>query len=189
MKHANLAFFVPHLGCPQRCSFCDQHAITGGAKQPTPRQVEETCRNAADKLGDNVQNTQIAFFGGSFTAIPQGVMVPLLEAAQKAMAEYGFQGIRCSTRPDAIDRNKLELLARYGVKAVELGAQSMDDRVLRLNRRGHTAAQTVEAAGLIRKFGMELGLQMMTGLYGDTDEAALETAHSFVALVADTARI
>lgn len=189
MKHSNLAFFVPHLGCPQRCSFCDQNAITGGAKPPAPYEVTETCAKAAKELGGRVQNTQIAFFGGSFTAIPREQMVSLLEAAEGAMREYGFQGIRCSTRPDAIDRETLGLLARYGVKAVELGAQSMDDRVLRLNRRGHTARETAEAAGLIREFGMELGLQMMTGLYGDTEETALATARSFLALGADTARI
>ncbi len=189
MKHSNLAFFVPHLGCPQRCSFCDQNAITGGAKPPTPFEVAETCAKAAKELGDRVQNTQIAFFGGSFTAVPREQMVSLLEAGRAAIKEYGFQGIRCSTRPDAIDREVLELLARYGVKAVELGAQSMDDRVLRLNRRGHTARETAEAARLIRESGMELGLQMMTGLYGDTEEAALETARGFLALGADTARI
>ena len=189
MKHSNLAFFVPHLGCPQRCSFCDQNAITGGAKQPAPQEVLETSRRAAKELGDKVQETQLAFFGGSFTAIPREVMVPLLEAAREAVKNYGFQGIRCSTRPDAIDRETLELLARYDVKAVELGAQSMDDRVLRLNRRGHTAAQTEEAAGLIREFGMELGLQMMIGLYGDTEETALATAESFIVMGADTARI
>ncbi len=189
MKHSNLAFFVPHLGCPRRCSFCDQNAITGGAKQPAPQEVLETSRRAAKELGDKVQETQLAFFGGSFTAIPREVMVPLLEAAREAVKNYGFQGIRCSTRPDAIDRETLEILARYDVKAVELGAQSMDDRVLRLNRRGHTAAQTEEAAGLIREFGMELGLQMMIGLYGDTEETALATAESFIVMGADTARI
>lgn len=189
MKHSNIAFFVPHIGCPRQCSFCNQHAITGGAAPPTPQDVEATCRRAAEQLGENVKETQIAFFGGSFTAIPREYMVSLLEAAQNAVQTYGFQGIRCSTRPDAIDRETLELLQGYGMTAIELGAQSMSDKVLALNRRGHTAAQTVQAAGLIQDFGMELGLQMMTGLYGDTDDLACQTAESMVALRPDTARI
>lgn len=189
MKHANISFFVPHVGCPRQCSFCDQHAITGGAEPPSPDEVEKTCARAAKRLGDRVKNTQIAFFGGSFTAISREYMISLLEPAYIAVKEYGFTGVRCSTRPDAIDRETLELLSRYGVTAVELGAQSMDDRVLEMNRRGHTAAQTAEAAGLIKSFGMELGLQMMTGLYGDTEETALQTMERIIALHPETARI
>lgn len=189
MNRGNLAFFVPHAGCPQQCSFCDQRLITGGAVPPTPEEVKKTCREAADRLGKRVEETQIAFFGGSFTAIPRETMIALLEPAYKAVKEFGFSGIRCSTRPDAIDPEILELLAGYGVTAVELGAQSMNDRVLAMNRRGHTAAQTAEAARLIRSYGMELGLQMMTGLYGDDDETARETVERIIALQADTARI
>lgn len=189
MKHANISFFVPHVGCPRQCSFCDQHAITGGAEPPSPEDVEKICAEAARRLGGRVKNTQIAFFGGSFTAIPREYMVSLLEPACRAVKEYGFTGIRCSTRPDAIDWETLELLSKYSVTAVELGAQSMDDKVLEMNRRGHTAAQTAEAAGLIKSFGMELGLQIMTGLYGDTEETALRTVESIIALHPDTVRI
>lgn len=189
MAHGNIAFFVPHVGCPRQCSFCDQHAITGGAQVPLPREVEEVCRRAAGQLGDRVRETRIAFFGGSFTAIPRKLMVSLLEPAFKAVKEFCFAGIRCSTRPDAVDGEILDLLEQYGVDAVELGAQSMDDEVLRKNRRGHTAAQTAEAAGWIKARGMELGLQMMTGLYGDTDETALQTAKRLIALEPDTARV
>ncbi len=189
MKHGNISFFVPHLGCPCKCSFCDQYAITGGAKPPAPEEVARVCAQAAKQLGQRAKNVQIAFFGGSFTAIPRETMTALLEPAFKAVKEFGFAGIRCSTRPDAIDRDRLELLSQYGVTAVELGAQSMNDNVLALNRRGHTAAQTAEAAGLIRSYGMELGLQMMTGLYGDSEETALETVESIIALHLDTVRI
>jgi len=189
LKHANISFFVPHVGCPRQCSFCDQRAITGGANPPSPEDVERICAEAAKRLGDRVRNTQIAFFGGSFTAIPREYMISLLEPAGKAVKEYSFTGIRCSTRPDAIDRETLELLSRYGVTAVELGAQSMDDRVLEMNRRGHTASQTAEAARLIKSFSMELGLQIMTGLYGDTEETAVQTVESIIALHPDTARI
>lgn len=189
MKHANVSVFVPHIGCPCRCSFCDQKAITGGAKAPTPQEVWETAERAARDLCDRVSSAQIAFFGGSFTAIDESYMLSLLEPAFKAVKEFRFSGIRCSTRPDAIDERILKLLKSYGVTAIELGAQSMDDEVLKLNRRGHSAAQTVRAAELIKAYGFELGLQMMTGLLGDTDEKAIATMESIIALQPRTVRI
>lgn len=189
MKHANIAVFVPHIGCPCRCSFCDQHAITGGAKPPAPQDVTAACEKAAADLGDRAHAAQIAFFGGSFTAIPRDYMLSLLTPAYQAVKKYGFAGIRCSTRPDAIDEETLEILKSFGVTAIELGAQSMNDRVLSLNCRGHTAAQTEAAAQLIHDYKIELGLQMMTGLYGDTDETALETAEKLIALHPKTARV
>ncbi len=148
--------------------------------------------SAAERAAQTLQEGQkaeIAFFGGSFTAIGQDYMVELLEAAHHCVKEYSFIGVRISTRPDAVEEPVLRLLKGYGVTAIELGAQSMDDRVLALNKRGHTAAQTAEAARRIRSMGFELGLQMMTGLYGDTDESALETADKLIALHPVTARI
>ena len=185
----NVAIFVPHVGCPQRCSFCDQHAITGDAQAPTPQQVWETAQSAALHLGERVKETQIAFFGGSFTAIPWEYMCSLLAPAKEAVERFGFAGLRCSTRPDAVDKPVLELLKAHHMVAVELGAQSMDDRVLQQNRRGHTAADTQRAAGLIRKTGLELGLQMMTGLWGSTPEQDVSTAKALIALAPDTVRI
>lgn len=187
-KHANIAIFVPHVGCPCQCSFCDQRAITGAAVQPLPAHVREAAAIAARSLGDRAGQAEVAFFGGSFTAIDRGYMCELLQAARSCVKQYGFAGIRLSTRPDAVERETLCLLGEYGVTAIELGAQSMDDRVLALNRRGHTAAQTEEAAGRIREMGFELGLQMMTGLYGDTDRTALATADRLIALQPATVR-
>ncbi len=184
-----MAFFVPHLGCLQRCSFCDQSAITGSVRVPDGEEVWETAVRAAEALQEKTAGSQIAFFGGSFTAVPRSTMLSLLEPAARAVEELGFAGIRCSTRPDAVDEECLGLLKRYRVTAIELGAQSMCDEVLRLNRRGHTAAQTESAARLIKAMGFELGLQMMTGLYGDTDERALETAEKLISLNPQTARI
>src|SRR5699024_3971965 len=109
-------------------------------------------------------------FGGSFTAIERGYMVSLLEAAQPFLGKGGFAGIRISTRPDAVDGEILRLLQQYGVTAIELGVQSMSDRVLRANGRGHTAQDVVQASEKIRQAGFELGLQMMTGLYESTLE-------------------
>ena len=184
----SVALFVPHVGCPQQCSFCDQRAITGGVQPPTPWQVWETAQAAASHLGEQVKETEIAFFGGSFTAIPRGQMLSLLAPAKEAVERFGFRGLRCSTRPDAVDGEVLSLLKAYHMVAVELGAQSMDGEVLRRNRRGHSPEDTVRAAGLIRAAGLELGLQMMTGLYGSTPEKDVETARALIALRPATAR-
>ncbi len=189
MSHANIAVFVPHRGCPQQCSFCNQRVISGAAAQPTAADIDRACEAAKKGVhpGDTVQ---LAFFGGSFTAIDRGEMLTLLTAAKKHV-DSGFLtgGVRVSTRPDFIDEEILTLLKAYGVRAVELGAQSMDDRVLALNGRGHTAADVVRASKLISACGLELGLQMMTGLYGSTDEDSRETARQLIALRPATVRI
>ncbi len=132
---------------------------------------------------------EIAFFGGSFTAIDRDYMVSLLERAKHYIDKGLFCGIRISTRPDCIDEEVLQILKNYGVTAIELGCQSMDSEVLRLNRRGHTAEDVVSAARLIKAYGFELGVQMMTGLLGDTDEKCIETAKKLISLSPDTARI
>ena len=130
-----------------------------------------------------MQNAEIAFFGGSFTAIDPDYRLALLKTAHAACETYGFAGIRCSTRPDAIDDERPRpYLKQYGVTAIELGAQSMDGEVLLLNRRGHTAKDVENAARLIRAYGFELGLQMMTGLPGDSDAKAMKTVERLLAL-------
>ncbi|HBL40092.1 MAG TPA: radical SAM protein [Ruminococcaceae bacterium] len=189
MSHANIALFVPHMGCPQQCSFCNQRIISGTVTPPNASAVERACEQAKKGIhgGDTVQ---LAFFGGSFTAIDRNYMIQLLTAA-KPYVDSGFLngGIRVSTRPDCIDREILDLLRSYGVSAIELGAQSMDDRVLMLNHRGHTAQDVRNASQLISSCGFELGLQMMTGLYGSTDCDSLETAKELIALCPQTVRI
>lgn len=189
MKHANIAVFVPHNGCPNQCSFCNQRTISGTAKQPSPDDVALACEKAMQG-GCEGACVQLAFFGGSFTAIDRAYMISLLEAAQPYI-KSGFLngGIRVSTRPDFIDDEVLLLLKKYGVRAIELGAQSMDDKVLLLNQRGHTAEEVENAAGLIKSYGFELGLQMMTGLYGSDDEDSIDTARKFISLAPDTVRI
>ncbi len=173
-KHANLSIFVPHIGCPHKCSFCNQNTITGQTFIPHAQDVRDICDKAiAD--GVDMQNTEIAFFGGSFTAVPLSYMLELLESAKRYVTR-GFKGIRVSTRPDAISHDILLVLYRHGVTTIELGAQSMFDDVLRLNERGHTAQDVVNASKLIKDFGFNLGLQMMLGLYGSTPEKDYETA-------------
>ena len=187
-RHANLAFFVPHLGCPHACVFCDQKSISGEEAMPTPAEVTSLCEQMLPQQGSR---TEIAFFGGSFTAIDRAVMTALLQAAYPFVKSGRAAGIRISTRPDAIDAERLQLLRAYGVTAIELGAQSMDDAVLRKNGRGHTAGDVRRASVLIREAGFELGLQMMVGMYGEADAAAAaeHTAAELLALSPATVRI
>ena len=149
--------------------------------------MRETLETALNSLKENSINSEIAFFGGSFTAIDRGYMLSLLEAASPYIGS--FKGIRISTRPDCIDDEILSLLRGYHVTSIELGAQSMSDTVLSANERGHTAADVENASRLIRSYGFELGLQMMTGLYKSSDELDLYTAKSFIGLRCDTVRI
>ena len=186
-RHANVALFIPFNGCPHRCSFCDQRSITGRAYQPSSEDVKNTIETALDSLKENTIHSEIAFFGGSFTAIDRGYMLSLLDATAPYIDR--FKGIRISTRPDCVDDEILTLLKGYRVTSVELGAQSMDDTVLLMNDRGHTADDVRRASKLIRACGMELGLQMMTGLYQSSDILDRDTAEQFIALRPDTVRI
>ena len=186
-KHINIALFIPHEGCPHQCSFCNQRSISGAVKKPHSEDVKaavETALRARDCAG-----AQLAFFGGSFTAIHREYMLELLDAAQPYLKKGQIAGIRVSTRPDAVDTPMLALLKQYGVTAIELGAQSMDDRVLFQNGRGHTAQDVEDASRRIQEMGFELGLQMMTGLPGDTPEGSVASARRLLSLRPDTMRI
>lgn len=189
-KHANLSIFVPHAGCPQQCSFCNQHSISGAMNLPTAKDVAALCDAHLPAPGKG-DNTEIAFFGGSFTAIDRNLMRELLAAAAPYVEARRAAGIRISTRPDAIDPVILAVLKQYHVTAIELGAQSMSDTVLRLNRRGHNALSVRFAAAQIKNAGFSLGLQMMVGLFGETDpvRSARDTAIALAGLGPDTVRI
>lgn len=186
MKKGNISLFIPHLGCPHKCSFCNQNTITGKQTQPSADDVRAAVETALRKKN---YDYEIAFFGGSFTAIDREYMLSLLKAAYDYVKDGRVNGIRISTRPDCIDEEVLDILKKYGVTSIELGAQSMDDEVLRANFRGHTTEDVENASRLIKSYGFELGLQMMTGLYLDTDEKAIETAKKLIALSPDTIRI
>lgn len=152
--------------------------------------MAEILEEQAPHLTERSIKAEIAFFGGSFTAIPRGYMTELLETASRAVKRFEcYSGIRCSTRPDCVSVEILELLRSYGVTAIELGAQSMSGEVLKANERGHTAEDVRRAAALIGQSGIELGLQMMTGLYRDTVENCLYTADEFIKLSPKTVRI
>ena len=180
--------FVPHLGCPHACVFCDQRRISGAVRPASAEDVKNAIRKAA-ALPCNGAKRQLAFYGGSFTAIPASRQEELLAAAAEAAARGEIDSIRLSTRPDAIDGETLARLRRFGVETIELGAQSMDDEVLRLSGRGHTAEDVERAARAVRAAGFALVLQMMTGLPGDTPEKDLETARRLIALDPDGVRI
>lgn len=188
MKHSNISVFVPHIGCPNMCSFCNQHTISGAQHAPKADEVRQTCEKALGEV-KSPENTEIAFFGGSFTAIPRDYMIGLLEAVQDYIGEGRFRGIRISTRPDCIDEDILSLLKKYGVTAIELGAQSMKNSVLAANDRGHIAEDVYRASELIKNFGFELGLQIMPGLYASSIKDDLKTMYRVINIKPDTVRI
>lgn len=180
--------FVPHLGCPNNCVFCNQRKISGAKSAPSGGELaslieEGLSRNAG--FGE----IQLAFYGGSFTAIPLREQEELLKGALPFLRDGRISSIRVSTRPDAIDEAVLDRLERYGVKTIELGAQSMCAQVLEASGRGHSAGATRRASELIRARGFKLILQMMTGLPMDTKERSIETAKELIALKPDGVRV
>ena len=187
-KNSIIPVFVPHLGCPNDCVFCNQRRISGHMSPADAETVKNAIENAA-ALTPSGTKRQLAFYGGSFTAIPDGQQIELFEAARPYLEDGTVSSIRLSTRPDAIDGAVLLRLKKYGVTTIELGAQSMCDEVLELSGRGHSASDVEEASRLIKAAGFELILQMMTGLPGDTDDKSVETARRIIALEPDGVRI
>jgi len=187
-KQKTIPIFVPHMGCRNDCSFCNQKTITGQCAAMTPNLAEQIIQSALKTIAEDTF-VEIGFFGGSFTGIEKVLQKQFLEVAHRYMSSGAVHAVRLSTRPDYIDDDTIALLKDYGVQTVELGAQSMDDRVLTLNHRGHSYKDTVRAANKISDAGIQLGLQMMTGLYGDTDEICMESAKKIVALSPACVRI
>lgn len=181
-----LPVFVPHLGCPNDCVFCDQKRISGSPLPASGHDVTETLEGAREQ---GLARLELAFYGGSFTAVSPVLQRELLEAAAPYLTDGTVRSIRLSTRPDAVDADILAFLREHGVETVELGAQSMDDGVLTASGRGHTAADTVQAAALVKAAGLKLILQMMTGLPGSDREKDVQTARRIAALGPDGVRI
>ncbi len=180
--------FVPHEGCPHDCCFCNQRKISGQNAAPSQDAIRKTIDSYLDII-PNYDAVQVAFFGGSFTGIPRDLQQRYLETAASYVRKNIVDSIRISTRPDYIDPGILALLKEYHVSTIELGAQSMDDEVLRRAGRGHTAADTVRAAALIRGGGFTLGLQTMTGLPGADPESDMATAEKIISLRPGLVRI
>lgn len=188
-KQTIIPVFVPHLGCRKDCVFCNQRRISGAQRPVTADEVSAAIVQGAAQTPSGARR-QLAFYGGSFTAIPAKMQTALLEAARPFLQDGTLASIRLSTRPDAIDEETLDRLAFYSVETIELGAQSMDDRVLTLSGRGHTAGDVADAAALVKARGFRLILQMMTGLPGDEDgQASLRTAEALVNLHPDGVRV
>jgi len=188
-KHYTIPVFVPMQACPFHCIFCDQQKITGHSDIPDANDVGAIIRERLATIPAKNNVVEVGFFGGTFTGLPLQQQEAYLEAVHPFMDNDRISGIRLSTRPDFIDRRRLELLKKNRVTTIELGAQSMDNAVLKKAGRGHSAEDTIAASRLIREYGFRLGLQMMTGLPGDTPEKALATAKQIVELKADDVRI
>ncbi|MFZ0613958.1 MAG: radical SAM protein [Desulfobacterales bacterium] len=182
--------FLPHAGCPHRCVFCNQHAITRAAPGlPPEAELENAIVRFLSYSPKRHSTIQIAFFGGNFLGQDTAAVKACLTLAQRFVDDGRVESIRFSTRPDTIDRQRLDVLAGYRVRTIELGAQSMADAVLGRSRRGHTAAQTTAAVKRLKAEGYAVGLQMMVGLPGDTAGRAVESAQRLADLHPDFIRI
>lgn len=181
--------FVPHVGCPNDCVFCNQKRITGkgtvSANGAYVTEIVEECR----KTIESDTYTELAFFGGSFTAIEPGLQEELLKVGKYYKDLGVVQSMRCSTRPDAINHDVLKLQKKYGMDIIELGIQSLDDEVLILSNRGHTKEHSEYASRLIKEQGFVLGHQIMPGLPGSTRQKDIRTCHDSIAMKPDMVRI
>ena len=190
MKYGMIPFFIPHVGCPHVCTFCNQSRITevSGIGYLTPEYITSTIK---DYVGESKSDKywEVCFYGGSFSAINQDLQRQLLLPAYEALKEGRIDGIRCSTRPDAVSDSQLELLCSYGMKTIELGVQSMDDTVLSLAKRGHTSNDVKLAVKQLRKFGFTVGLQLLAGLLGDSWDTIIKTGIEISQLQPDFVRI
>ena len=186
--HVNIPIFIPHLGCPNMCVFCNQRAISGVCSF-IPEMARETIELHLATVRGRAASCEIAFFGGSFTGIDRGLMISLLDLAEEYVRRGEVSGIRMSTRPDYIDDEIIALLKRYTISAVELGIQSMSDKVLKTSKRGHTADTSREAVRMLREAGFTVVGQMMVGLPGASRENELCTAREICNLGCIAARI
>ncbi len=188
-KEYIIPIFVPHLGCPNNCTFCNQTKISGETKMVTAKDVEETIEYYLKNFKDNHKYVEVAFFGGSFTAIEKEKQEELLGAVQKYIRDKLVNSIRISTRPDYIDKEILKRMKKYHVKTIELGVQSMNNYILNKCKRGHTAEDTKKASKLIRRRGFILGHQMMIGLPESTKQDEINTAKELIKLKPKIVRI
>ena len=182
--------FIPHAGCPHRCVFCNQAAVTGqGGALHEAGDWQAHAREFLRFRGRRQGASQIGFFGGNFLGLPEQRILAMLTAASEYVRRAEVDGIRFSTRPDTVNRKTLRLIAAFPVQTVELGAQSMDAEVLMLSRRGHTAADTLAAVELLKAAGYAVGLQVMVGLPGDDAARLMETGRRIADLKPDFVRI
>ena len=188
-KEYIIPIFVPHLGCPNNCIFCNQKKISGQTKMVNEKDVEDTIEYYLKNFKDDNKYVEVAFFGGSFTAIEKEKQEELLQAVQKYIHDKKVNSIRISTRPDAIDKDILKMLKKYHVKTIELGVQSMNNYILNRSQRGHTVEDVKKASKLIRWNGFILGHQMMVGLPESTKQDEINTAKELIKLKPKIVRV
>lgn len=188
-KQYIIPIFVPHLGCPNECTFCNQRKISGQLKDVTEKDVRDTIEYYLSSFKEKDTYKEVAFFGGSFTAIDEELQEKLLSVAYEYVKDKKIDGIRVSTRPDCIDRRVLKRLKKYKVKTIELGVQSTNNYILQKCKRGHTFEDVKKASKLIRWKGFTLGHQMMVGLPESTKLDELNTARDLAKLKSKIVRI
>lgn len=188
-KEYIIPIFVPHLGCPNDCTFCNQKKISGQTKMVTAEDVRNTIEYYLKNFEDNNKYIEVAFFGGSFTGIETEKQEELLSVAYDFVKEKKVDSIRISTRPDYINKDILKRLKKYGVKTIELGVQSTNNYILNKSKRGHTFEDVKKASKLIRRYGFILGHQMMVGLPESTRNDELKTAKDLIKLKPKIIRI
>lgn len=188
-KHYTIPVFIPELACPFQCVFCNQKKITGHINIPDEKEIIQTIESYLKSFTKINRFVEVGFFGGSFTGIPIEDQKKYLKLIHPYIKSGDIKGLRLSTRPDYINHEILSLLAEYKVTTIELGAQSFDDKVLSNAQRGHNTTQIIEASNLIKEYGFKLGLQIMTGLPGDTLETTIFSAQRVIDLGATDTRI
>lgn len=195
-KHAIIPIFIPHLGCPNDCVFCNQKKITARTCAPDCDDVNATIEEWLSTLeprhvknGGSIENIEVSFYGGSFTGLPIEEQSMYLAIAKDYLDAERIDAIHLSTRPDYIDDGILTNLKNYGVSTIEIGVQSFDDAVLAASNRGHNAAVVYEAARMIKSYGFKLGIQLMIGLPGDSMESCIYSAKEAVSLQPELARL
>ena len=188
-KQYIIPIFVPHLGCPNDCIFCNQKSISGQKSNMTKEKAKEIIENYLKSIDKENAQIEIVFFGGSFTAIEEERQEELLQVASEFVKSGQVSSIRVSTRPDAIDKNILKRLKKYKVKTIELGVQSSNNYILKRINRGHTFEDVKRAAKLIRWNGFRLGVQMMVGLPESTTIDEINTAKELIKLKPKMVRI
>ena len=185
-----IPIFLPHAGCPHQCVFCNQTSITGAGRDTvSPKKVEQQIHEFLNYKANDHRPVQVAFYGGNFLGLEREYCRRLLNVAATFVNNKKINTIRFSTRPDTIDHDRIEIIKKYPIATVEIGAQSMDDRVLAMAKRGHSASDTLRAVTLLKDRHYQVGLQMMVGLPGEDEASSLFTAHRIGELEPDFVRI
>lgn len=186
--HRTIPIFIPQIACPFRCIYCNQYLISGQQQMPSDEEILTTISTYLPTFPSE-SDIELGFFGGTFTGLPINEQERLLSLVNPFLENKSIHSIRLSTHPNFITAENLELLVKKGVRTVELGVQSLDSDVLQRVHRGYTPDDVFRAASLVKSAGLELGMQMMIGLPGDTAEKALKTAKTIIDLGARNTRI